>query len=122
MSALKTTWYFPDMFYPSSTPLNGYVSHEALCVINPHEQDCEINITLYYEDRDPIKDIKTVCGANRTKHIRMDQVVDSRGNHIVQEIGYAAIVKTSLPVVVQYTRVDTSQNNLALMTNLGAGE
>ncbi len=114
----KQEWYIPDMYWPAED--NGsYVSHEAICVLNPGDEDCAIEITLYFEDREPVKCESVICPARRTNHIRTDVLKLEGGSPMPRGIGYAALVTCSVPVIVQYTRVDTTQNPLALMTTMG---
>jgi len=114
----KTVWLIPDMYWPEITTKGHYVSHESVCVLNPSKQDCALEFTLYYEDRDPVGGLLAVCPAQRTHHIRMDRLVDGQGVHIPMGVPYAAVVKASVPVVVQYTRVDTTQCANSLMTTM----
>ena len=81
-----------------------------------------MKLTLFYENSEPIEDLCFVCKARTTNHIRLDQVKDRNGDPIQKEVGYAGMLESDVPVVAQYTRVDTSQGNLALMTTLGVGE
>lgn len=114
----KKEWYIPDMYWPAADH-GDYVSHEAICVLNPGDEDCVVDITLYFEDREPVKCERTICAARRTNHIRTDILKLDDGSALPRGIGYAGLVVCSVPVIVQYTRVDTTQNPLALMTTMG---
>lgn len=114
----ETTWIIPDMYWPAITSPGAYVSHESICVLNPSDVDCDIGIDLYFEDREPMRDLASGCGAARTRHVRMDTLLDPSGNHVPRGVPYAAVVRCSVPVVVQYTRVDTTQSENALMTTI----
>lgn len=111
-------WLIPDMFWPADTAPGVYVSHEAICVLNASDKDCDIDIVLYYEDREPVQLPVICCPARRTRHIRMDKVLTDEGKNITQGVGYAALVSCSVPVSVQYTRVDTTQAANAMMTTM----
>lgn len=111
-------WIIPDMYWPSISSQGSYVSHESLCVLNPSDTDCGITITLYYEDRNPIKGLVVLCKAERTNHVRMDELLDHSGRPLPRGVPYAAMVECTMPVVVQYTRVDTTQSENALMTTM----
>ncbi len=111
-------WIIPDMYWPLITSQGSYVSHESICVLNPSDTDCEITINLYFEDREPIRGLKVLCKAERTHHVRMDGLLDHTGRHLPRGVPYAAVVECSVPVVVQYTRVDTTQSENALMTTM----
>ena len=118
MSFSTKVWLIPDMFWPADTAPGVYESHEAICVLNTALQDCDIDIILYYEDRDPVELPTQVCSAQRTRHIRMDRVITAQGENIARGVGYAALVKCSVPISVQYTRVDTTQAANAMMTTM----
>ncbi|MBR0157915.1 MAG: hypothetical protein IJM24_02410 [Clostridia bacterium] len=110
----KKNWLIPDAYYPGVD--NGtYVSHEAVCVLNTGDEDAHINITLYFEDREPRTGFHAVCGAKRTNHIRMDKIKDEDGNGVERSVPYAMLVESDVPVVVQYSRCDTTQGELAFM-------
>ena len=115
----KTTWIIPDMFWPKDVAGgNAYGSHEAVCVLNTSDKDCEIGLTLYFEDREPVIGFRAVCPARRTNHIRLDKIKDAEGNPIPRETAYAMVVNCSVPAVVQYTRVDTALPAFALTTTM----
>lgn len=111
-------WYIPDCFWNSHT--NGStVSHEAICVLNATNKDAIVNITLYFEDRDPIGDFSVEVKANRTLHIRMDKIKNKHGQAVLQDTPYAAVVSSENEnLYVQYTRVDSSDPSLTLCTTL----
>lgn len=115
----KKTWLLPDMYWPEITSPGHYVSHESICVLNTSAENCEITIDLYFEDRNPIEGLKAVCPAKRTNHVRMDSIRDEKGKIIPRGVPYAAVVRCSIPAVVQYTRVDTTQSENSLMTTMG---
>ena len=113
----KTTWLIGDGFWDShSTGL--FNSHESVCVLNTSDKDAEITMTLYFEDRDEMGGFKAQCGAKRTHHIRMDKLKATDGRSVPQDVPYAMLVESSVPVVVQYSRLMSSQPELGLMTTI----
>lgn len=110
-------WIIPDGFYPSAS-CGEQISHDAVCVLNPGKRDAHIKITLYFEDRDKMDGFDAVCGAERTNHIRMDKIRDGQGNGIPKDIPYAMVVNSDVDIVVQYSRMDTRQAEMALMTTM----
>ena len=105
----KCRWFMPDAFYPVKDK-GEYVSHEAVCVLNTGDTDAEINITLYFEDKEPRGGFTAKCPARRTNHIRMDKIRDKdRG------VPYAMLVESNVPIVVQYSRLDTTQAEMSFM-------
>lgn len=113
----KKVWLIPDC-YLNSVSKNPSVSHEAICVINTSDEDAEIKLTLFFEDRPAMDGFVSLCGAKRTHHIRMDKLCDKEGRLIPRDTPYAALVESSVPIVVQYSRLDTSAAEMALMTTI----
>lgn len=87
-------------------------------MLNTGSKDCTVKIFLYFEDKDPQECEEVICPAGRTKHIRTDVIHMADGTALPVGVGYAARIKCSVPVIVQYTRVDTTQEPLALMTTM----
>ncbi|NLM09299.1 MAG: hypothetical protein GX213_00635 [Clostridiaceae bacterium] len=110
-------WFIPDGFYPS-TSSGKQKSHEAICVLNPNKKDANISITLYFEDREKMSGFNAFCGAERTNHIRMDQLKDKEGNGVPIDVPYAMMVESDVEIIVQYSRMDTTQAEMALMTTM----
>ena len=111
-------WFIPDAYYPQKSS-GEFPSHEAVCVLNPGAADANIELTLYFEDRDKMDGFKAVCKAERTNHIRLDRLKDAKGNSIPMGVPYAIMVHSDRKIVVQYSRMDTSQAEMALMTTMG---
>lgn len=110
-------WFIPDGYYPEIS--NGkFPSHEAICVLNPGKKDANIEITLYFEDREKMEGFKVVCKAERTNHIRMDRIKDSNGQGVPAGVAYAMMVRSETEIIVQYSRMDTTQAEMALMTTI----
>lgn len=114
----KKEWFIADMYWPVTSSEGEYVSHESICVLNTSDEDAAINITLYYEDMDEIVVETVMCNKRRTNHIRMDKVKDQDGKPLRRGVPYAAMIKSSTPVIVQYSRLDTTQAACALMTTM----
>lgn len=112
------TWFVPDCYWPEITTEGHYVSHEAICVLNTQAQNACLKITLYFEDREPMEGFFAQCPARRTHHVRLDKLLDQKGNHVPMGVPYAVMVESNVPVVVQYSRLDTTQVNESLMTTM----
>ncbi len=113
-----TSWFIPDCYWPEITTEGHYVSHEAICVLNTGDEDAQIKIVLYFEDREPMTDFYAECGARRTHHIRLDKLKDRAGQSVPMGVPYAAMVESNVPIVVQYSRLDTTQVNESLMSTI----
>ena len=112
-----TKWYIADMYWPKAD--NGaYISHEAISLLNTGNEDCEVKITMYFMDAEPKQCVPFICPARRTKHMRIDKIRYLDGSEVQRGIGYAALIECSVPAIVQYTRVDTTQSELGVATTM----
>jgi len=111
----KKVWIIADGFLPEKS--NGqFKSHEAVCLLNTGSQEARVKITVYFEDREPLKNFTVRCGAERTNHVRLDKIKNEEGHKIPAGVPYALKVVSSEPLVVQHSRMDTSQPEMSLMT------
>jgi len=117
----KRIWLIPDCYRPPVYERQleqPYQSHDAICVLNTGDADARIAITLYFEDREPVAGFIAGCPARRTHHIRMDKIKSDAGGEVPCGIPYAALIESDQPIVVQYSRLDASQDNNAMMTTI----
>jgi hypothetical protein len=112
-------WYIPDAYLPQPVKADGpYVGHEAVCILNVNSKDAHVRMDLYFEDRAPIKDIKIIVPAERTRHVRLDKSEQTDGVAIPVGVPYAIRVHSAMPIIVQYSRLDTTQKQCTLMTTM----
>lgn len=113
----KKIWLIADGFM-SNTKTEKHVSHEAVCVLNLSDCEAEINITIYFEDEEPLKGFTAKCPPERTNHIRLDKIINSDGQTIPKEKPYAVLVESNTPIVCQHSRMDVSTSDMTLMTTM----
>lgn len=114
----KKIWFFPDGERPpfGESPLKG---HESYVILNPNEVVAHIEITLYFEDRDPVRGICVTVEAERVRCLQTHNP-EHFGEHTLSvETQYAAKITSDVPVIVQYGRLDPRQENLAYYTTMG---
>jgi hypothetical protein len=111
------TWYIADSYLPDQST-GGMRSHESVCVLNLSDRSAKVKITVYFEDREPLTGLEAECPAQRTKHVRMEQIKTSSGEMIPLAKPMALMVESDVEVVVQHTRLDTTQPAMALMTTM----
>jgi len=116
-----TLWIYPDCELPQAgdSLLKG---HESVIVLNLGSKEADISLTLYFTDREPVKGIKVKVGGERVRCLRLDNPEDLEGFIIPRELQYALKVESDTPVVVQYGRLDTRQDNMAFYTTMGFSE
>lgn len=118
MDVGKKVWFVPDAYYPEQSVEGPYISHEAICVLNVGGKDAKIEITLYFENAEPMTGFAAVCSAARTNHIRLDQIRNHDGKGVPKGVPYALLLESSEPVICQYSRLDTTQMQMSLMTTI----
>lgn len=110
-------WIVPDGYLPSRST-GDLPSHESTCVLNLSARQAVVKLTVFFEDREPLGGFRAVCPPKRTIHIRLDALKNDRRQSIPTGIPFALKVESSVPVVVQHTRLDSTQPALALMTTM----
>ncbi|MEK8126519.1 sensory rhodopsin transducer [Paenibacillus filicis] len=109
-----TYWVIPDAYIPEKSS-GGLTSHESVCVLNTSSEDAQLLFTIFFEDREPVEDIPYLVEARRTKHIRTSTLLQE-GMPPPAGVPYAIEVKSQIPVIVQYSRLDATQAENALMS------
>ncbi len=110
-------WVIPDGFLPAVST-GALKSHESTCVLNPGSRPAVVKLVAYFEDREPLEGFRVVCPPWRTIHIRLDTLKNDRQESIPLGVPFALKVESSVEVVVQHTRLDSTQPALALMTTM----
>ncbi len=111
-----THWVIPDGYIPPESS-GSLTSHESICVLNCASQDAQLLITIFFEDRDPICDIPYMVPARRTQHIRT-ALLQKEGMSITVGVPYAIEVRSDIAIIVQYSRLDSTQSENALMSTM----
>ncbi len=116
----KRCWAVPDGFLPVLTEAdrateNGYVPHECACLLNTGAQDVKVELAFYFENKEPvIADV--VLEAQRCRHVRIDKLQKSGAPVVERGVPYALVVTAEAPIVVQMSRLDTTQPNMAFLS------
>lgn len=111
-------WVVAEGYIPSDSQEKSreLISHEALCILNTSDRPAKIEIWLYYTDRTPVGPYKVRVEAERTQHLRLNDLEDPEA--VPRDTDYAMVIRSDIPVVVQHTRLDSRQVENALMTTM----
>jgi hypothetical protein len=114
----KKQWAIPEGYIPdwSNGPKPEMVSHEAACILNTSEKEAHVEITIYFEDKDPAGPYKVTVPPKRTRHVRFNNLKDPEP--IPKDTNYSSVIVSDVPVVVQHTRLDSRQAENALISTL----
>jgi hypothetical protein len=113
-----TRWVIAEGYIPGSSvgPEPQMTSHETACILNASDRDAHVRITLYYADRDPSGPYEATVPARRTRHLRFNELDDPEP--VPRDTDYASVIESDVPIVVQHTRLDSRQAELALLTTI----
>jgi hypothetical protein len=113
-----TRWAIAEGYIPghSVSQDHALVSHETACILNASDDDAEISITLFFSDRDPCGPYKIKVGARRTLHLRFNDL--SEPEPVPRDTSYASVIESTVPIVVQHTRLDSRNPSIALLSTV----
>jgi hypothetical protein len=94
-------------------------AHEALMLLNTSGRDLLVSLDFYFSDRKPIKDVMVKVEAERVVSLRLDHPEDIGGTEIEPLVQYAIRVRSPEPIVAQFGRLDTTQDNMAYYGSMG---
>jgi hypothetical protein len=112
------TWAIPEGYIPgrSFSSARDLVSHEALCILNASDTPASIEITLYFEEREPVGPYRLAIDPRRTRHVRFNDL--SVPEPIPRDTPYSSMIRSDVPVVVQHTRLDSRDAHIALLSTI----
>ncbi len=119
----RKRWAIAEGYIPgwSHGPEPEMTSHETACILNAGDRDAQVEITIYFEDRESVGPYRVTVPARRTRHLRYNDLTDPKP--IPKATPYASVIEADVPIVVQHTRLDSRQADNALLTTIAfAGE
>jgi hypothetical protein len=114
----RTTWAIAEGYIPpaSTGKTRELTSHETVCILNASDVEAKIEITVYFADRDPAGPYVFAVGARRTRHLRFNEFKDPQP--IPVNTDFSSVIVSNTPIVVQHTRLDSRQAELALLSTM----
>ena len=91
----------------STGPEPALVSHETLCLLNAGERDASVELWIHHPGREPVGPYRMKVGARRVRHVRFNDLIDPEALFLGAD--YGAAIEADVPIVVQFTRLDTSR-------------
>ena len=88
-----------------SGPEREFISHDKISVLNTSEEDARIELVIYYEDVQPVATYTLMVKAKRLRKIRFNDLIDPEA--IRMERNYGCYLKSDIPVVVQFSRLNS---------------
>lgn len=118
-SAGAKQWFFADGYLPEKKAPGAMEAHEALMLFNTNSTPANVRLDIYFENKPPVKNIAVVVDAERVRTLRMDHPGDIGGVNLPPVTQYALRVRSDVPIVVQFGRLDTTQSNMAYYLGVG---
>jgi hypothetical protein len=114
----RRRWAIAEGYIPAEShgPEPQMTSHETACLLNPGERDASVKITVFFSDREPAGPYALIVPARRTRHVRFNELKDPEP--IPRATDYASVIDSDVPIVVQHTRLDSRQAELALVSTI----
>lgn len=111
-------WVIAEGYIPAEShgPEPEMTSHETVCILNPSDQAAEIEITIYYSDREPVGPYRVTVPARRTRHLRFNDLREPEP--IPRGTDYSSVIRSNVPIVAQHTRLDSRQARNALLSTI----
>jgi len=111
-------WAIAEGYIPpeSHGPKPAMLSHETVCLLNAGDKDANVEITIYYSDREPVGPYKLTVPARRTRHVRFNNLRDPEP--IPRGTDFSSVIRSDVPVVAQHTRLDSRQAENALLSTV----
>lgn len=111
-------WVIPEGYIPSASFSDAHdlISHEAACILNASDTPASIEITLYFEGREPVGPYSLTVPARRTRHLRFNDLRDPEA--VPFDTPYSSVICSDTPIVVQHTRLDSRDPHIALLSTI----
>lgn len=116
-------WYFPDGDLPWPDRHGPFEGHESLLVLNVCAEPAELAIDLFWTDADPVLGIPASVAAQRLAVLHPpygECAADGTPIAIPVRRQYALRLRSSLPVICQFGRVEC-RPSFAMYTTMGWG-
>ncbi len=114
----KRRWAIAEGYIPGQShgPEPAMTSHETACILNTSDQPANVIIIVFFSDRDPAGPYTLQVPPRRTLHLRFNSLKDPEP--IPVDTDYASVIESDVPIVVQHTRLDSRQAELALISTV----
>ncbi len=118
----KRRWVIAEGYIPgwSNGPEPQMTSHESACILNTGDTDATVELAVFFSDRKPAGPYQMTVPAQRTLHLRFNELEDPEP--IPTDTDYASVIESSVPVVVQHTRLDSRQAENAVLSTIAYAE
>src|SRR5690606_2241477 len=110
----KLDWAFSggNIPFDSTGEEPMFNSHDKIAVLNISEEEAEIEIFIFYENQAPVGTYEVEIQPKRLRKIRINDLIDPEAVRL--ERNYGCYIRSNVPVVIQFSRMNTGQNAAAI--------
>jgi hypothetical protein len=118
----RRRWAIAEGYIPtwSNGPEPEMLSHETVCILNAGDSVANVEITIFFADRDPAGPYRIAVEPRRTSHVRFNDLEDPEP--VPAGADFASVIESDVPIVVQHTRLDSRQAENALLSTIAFSE
>src|SRR6056297_3086554 len=118
----KTRWAIAEGYISAGShgPAPQMESHETACLLNTGDAMATVTITVLFADREPAGPYTVEVPARRTRHLRFNELAEPEP--VPRDTDFATLIESDVPIVVQHTRLDSRQAELALLSTVAWSE
>ncbi len=111
-------WAIAEGYIPpeSTGPAPELSSHETACLLNACDRPARVSFMVFFSDREPLGPYWVEVPPRRTRHVRFNDLRDPES--IPKGTDYSCVIESSVPIVVQFTRLDSRQPPHALLSTV----
>ncbi|AKD05350.1 sensory rhodopsin transducer [Pontibacter korlensis] len=91
----------------------AFTSSDQLAILNTSPEDAELALTIYFTKGEPVGPFEFRVKARRIRKVRFNDLIDPQALPLAQD--YACHIQSSQLVVVQFSRLNSGQRELALL-------
>ena len=86
-------------------------------VLNTSNEDANLRLSFYFEDKEPVENIQVRVKAKRVKCIRIDHPDEIGGTILPRSTQYALRVESDVKITATFGRLDTTSDKMAFYTS-----
>lgn len=114
----KTIWAIAAGHIPlrSTGHEPEFTSRDELCLLNTSDQEANVEITIFYADKEPVGPYRLKVQARRIRHIHFNDLIDPEA--IFLDTDYGCVIESDVPIVAQFNRLDSSQAENSIFSTM----
>jgi hypothetical protein len=111
----RRRWAIPGGRIPAESTGHEpeYTSRDEITVLNTSADEARVQLMVFFEHRDPVGPYVLAVPAQRLKVVRFNDLINPEA--IPLGTSFAAVLESSVPVIVQFMRLDSRRAENTLL-------